>query len=120
MRSRPSTAAVLAAYQILKPGDLVPPLQISDPHFEQLRIALAAAYRVDYHTIDQVRLLRAIYLYRGAISLLGNPALGFSPTWSIAMAEAVHRAADVLEVAEKYAGYSYGTEAADESPQLGL
>lgn len=124
MTSRPSTAAVLAAYQVLKPGDLVPPLVISDAHFEQLRAALAAAYRVDYHTIDQVRLLRAVYLYRGAMGLIGpvyhvDPHAA-RPRRSEQIQMLVQLAGDVLEAAEKYSRESYGQEEPHGGPQLPL
>lgn len=113
MRSRPSTAAVLAAYQVLRPTDLVPPLKISDTHFEQLRAALAAAYRIDYATVDQVKLARAIMIYRGAIGLLAQTR----PMEEIV--PAVLLAANVLEACERHVSAMPEEEVAS-APQLSL
>lgn len=70
---RPSTMAVLAAYQVLHPDDAKPPLEIEERNYELVRAALQAADRVDppisQEFQERLRILRAVAIYRGAIAL---------------------------------------------------
>lgn len=119
MSRRPSTVAVLAAYQVLRPSDASPPLAISDGDYDLVSRALQAADQVDppisQEFQERLRIMRAVAIYRGAITLQAAYIIAGSPQKEIQL---VLESMAILTAAESHLGAApYPEGAADASQQ---
>lgn len=126
--SRPSTMAVMAAFQVLRPND-ANSLNMDDNDYDLVRRALQAADRADppirQEFQERIRIMRAVAIYRGAVTLQAAyiiaSAAGVGESQGKHPMEVVLEAMGILTAAETHLGAApYPEGGADGNYQLAL